>query len=98
MPFPTPNANEYDDLLYTLQHMAVDRCTDLVGSVNAHADIMDPDCDDGPVDQLLKAQLGLDGSEEEIELTQALITMISNIIVIRKARSSIINNDQPSED
>jgi hypothetical protein len=98
MPFPTPKADEYDDLLYTLQHMAVDRCTDLVGSVNAHADIMDPSCDDGEADQLLRAQLGLDGSEEEIDLTQALITMISNIIVIRKARHSIINNDKPSED
>jgi len=96
MPFPTPKSDEYDDLLYTLQHMAVDRCTDLVGHVNAHADIMDPACDDGPADLLLKAQLGLDGSEDEIDLTQALITMLSNIIVIRKARSSIIDNN--SED
>ena len=89
MPFPTPNSDDYDDLLYTLQHMAVDRCTDLVGRVNAHADILDPDNDEGEMDRLFTAQLGLDGSEEEIDLTQALITMISNIIVIRKARATI---------
>ena len=93
MPFPTPKSDEYDDLLYTLQHMAVDRCTDLVGTVNAHADILDPAIEDGPADKLLAAQLGLDGSEDEIELTQALITLFSNIIVIRKARSSIIDNN-----
>ena len=89
MPFPTPNSDEYDDLLYTLQHMAVDRCTDLVGRVNAHADILDPENDVEDMDKLFNAQLGLDGSEEEIDLTQALITMISNIIVIRKARATI---------
>ena len=98
MPFPTPNSDEYDDLLYTLQHMAVDRCTDLVGHVNAHSDILDPSIDEGDADRLLTAQLGLDGSEEEIDLTQALITMLSNIIVIRKARHSILNPDKTSED
>lgn len=97
MPFPTPNSDDYDDLLYTLQHMAVDRCTDLVGRVNAHADILDPDNDDGEMDRLFTAQLGLDGSEEEIDLTQALITMISNIIVIRKARATIHQPNQIEE-
>ncbi len=96
MPFPIPNSDDYDDLLYTLQHMAVDRCTDLVGRVNAHADILDPDNDEGEVDRLFSAQLGLDGSEEEIDLTQALITMISNIIVIRRARAAI--HQSPNED
>lgn len=97
MPFPTPNSDEYDDLLYTLQHMAVDRCTDLVGRVNAHADILDPENDVEDMDKLFNAQLGLDGSEEEIDLTQALITMISNIIVIRKARATI-HQPSPSEE
>jgi hypothetical protein len=97
MPFPTPNSDEYDDLLYTLQHMAVDRCTDLVGRVNAHADILDPENDVEDMDKLFNAQLGLDGSEEEIDLTQALITMISNIIVIRKARATI-HQPTPSEE
>lgn len=89
MPFPIPNSDDYDDLLYTLQHMAVDRCTDLVGRVNAHADILDSDSDDGEADKLLNAQLGLDGSEDEIEHTQALISIISNIICIRRARHAI---------
>ena len=97
MPFPTPNSDDYDDLLYTLQHMAVDRCTDLVGRVNAHADILDPDNDEGEMDRLFTAQLGLDGSDEEIDLTQALITMISNIIVIRKARATIHQPNQTKE-
>lgn len=98
MPFPTPNSDDYDDLLYTLQHMAVDRCTDLVGRCNAHADILDPDVEGDDAGRLLTAQLGLDGSEEEIDLTQALITMISNIIVIRKARDTIYQNTQNIED
>lgn len=91
MPFPIPNSDDYDDLLYTLQHMAVDRCTDLVGRVNAHSDILDPDEEEGTADRLLSAQLGLDGSEEEIEFTQTLISVISNIIVIRRARHAIHN-------
>lgn len=91
MPFPIPNSDDYDDLLYTLQHMAVDRCTDLVGRVNAHSDILDPEEEEGTADRLLSAQLGLDGSEEEIEHTQALISVISNIIVIRRARHAIHN-------
>lgn len=89
MPFPIPNSDDYDDLLYTLQHMAVDRCTDLVGRVNAHADILDPDVEEGEADRLLSAQLGLDGSEDEIEMTQTLISIISNIICIRRARHAI---------
>lgn len=95
MPFPIPNSDDYDDLLYTLQHMAVDRCTDLVGRVNAHADILDPDVDDGEADRLLNAQLGLDGSEDEIEMTQTLISVISNIICLRRARHTIHNSIQP---
>jgi hypothetical protein len=94
MPFPIPNSDDYDDLLYTLQHMAVDRCTDLVGRVNAHADILDPDVDDGEADRLLNAQLGLDGSEDEIEQTQALISIISNIICLRRARHAIHGSTQ----
>jgi|TARA_Y100000592_G_C5368282_1_gene267194 hypothetical protein len=94
MPFPIPDSNDYDDLLYTLQHMAVDRCTDLVGRVNAHADVLDPDLEKGEASQLLTAQLGLDGSEDEIDQTQALISIISNIIVIRRARNAIHEGSQ----
>jgi hypothetical protein len=71
--------------------MAVDRCTDLVGRVNAHSDILDPDVEEGDADRLLSAQLGLDGSEDEIDMTQSLISIISNIIVIRRARHAIHN-------
>jgi len=98
MPFPIPNSDDYDDLLYTLQHMAVDRCTDLVGRVNAHSDILDHDNEEGEVDRLLSAQLGLDGSEDEIEMTQNLISIISNIIVVRRARDTIHTKNQPIED
>lgn len=92
MPFPIPNSDDYDDLLYTLQHMAVDRCTDLVGRCNAHADILDPDLEGDDASKLLNAQLGLDGSEDEIEMTQTLISIISNIIVVRRAREAIYTN------
>jgi len=93
MPFPIPNSDDYDDLLYTLQHMAVDRCTDLVGRCNAHADILDPDLEGDDAGKLLNAQLGLDGSEDEIEMTQNLISIISNIIVVRRARHAILNTN-----
>lgn len=95
MPFPIPNSDDYDDLLYTLQHMAVDRCTDLVGRCNAHADILDPDLTGDDASKLLNAQLGLDGSEDEIEMTQSLISIISNIIVVRRARHAI-RHEHPS--
>ena len=97
MPFPIPNSDDYDDLLYTLQHMAVDRCTDLVGKVNAHADILDPDLEGDDAGRLLTAQLGLDGSEEEIDMTQNLISIISNIIVVRRARHNIHATIKPEE-
>jgi hypothetical protein len=97
MPFPIPNSDDYDDLLYTLQHMAVDRCTDLVGRCNAHADILDPDLEGDDASKLLNAQLGLDGSEDEIEMTQSLISIISNIIVIRRARHAIRNEHNALE-
>lgn len=97
MPFPIPNSDDYDDLLYTLQHMAVDRCTDLVGRCNAHADILDPDMVGDDASKLLNAQLGLDGSEDEIEMTQNLISIISNIIVVRRARHNIHSTIQPNE-
>lgn len=97
MPFPIPNSDDYDDLLYTLQHMAVDRCTDLVGRCNAHADILDPDLEGDDASKLLNAQLGLDGSEDEIEMTQSLISIISNIIVIRRARHAIRNEHSTFE-
>jgi len=98
MPFPIPNSDDYDDLLYTLQHMAVDRCTDLVGKVNAHADILDPDLTGDDAGKLLNAQLGLDGSEDEIDMTQNLISIISNIIVVRRARHNIHSSMQTTED
>jgi hypothetical protein len=98
MPFPIPNSDDYDDLLYTLQHMAVDRCTDLVGRVNAHSDILDPDMDGDDASRLLNAQLGLDGSEDEIDMTQNLISIISNIIVIRRARHAIRNEHHSVDD
>ena len=46
-------------------------------------------------EDLLLAQLGVDGAEEEVEATQELVKVVSRIMIIRNARN-IIQSSQAS--
>lgn len=100
--FPPVSASRYDDLLRELQLLSVDYCTELGGRINAHIDVLsvadvDEDGTETPTPdvhptKLLRAQLGLEGAEDEVELIQKLISIISNIITIRKARYCVFDS------
>jgi len=100
--FPSVNAPRYDDLLRELQLLSVDYCTELGGKINAHIDVLsmadvDEDGNETPTPdvhpaKLLRAQLGLEGAEDEAEMIQKLISVLSTIIVIRKARYCVFDS------
>ena len=68
--------------------------------MEAHEDVLathEEDLETGEVtklpdvhpEQLLMAQLGLDGAEDEAEITQKMIQLVSRIMIIRNARGLI---------
>jgi hypothetical protein len=79
---------------------------DLGSRLEAHGDVLathEEDEDTGEIkklpdvhpEDLLLAQLGVDGAEEEIEATQELVKVVSRIMIIRNARN-IIQSSQAS--
>ncbi len=88
----TPDPQDYDALVYTLLHEAMDRLIEIAAIVNSHSDILDEEVEQGSVEHLLRAQMGLENGEQEIELTQALLSTLSNILIQRRARDVIIED------
>ena len=97
---------EYETQLYDLLHCSLDRLIDLGSRLEAHGDVLathEQDEETGEVtklpdvhpEELLLAQLGVDGAEEEIESTQELVKIVSRIMIIRNARN-IIQSSQAS--
>ena len=102
--YQPPNSQEYDDVTYHLLHLCVDRLIDLGSRLEAHSDVLsthERHEETGEVSTvpdvhpltLLKAQLGLDGAEDEVEASQALLQLLSRLLIIRRARNLI---HQPS--
>ena len=98
--------SKYEVQLYGLLHCSLDRLIDLGSRLEAHGDVLathEEDIDTGEVpklpdvhpEDLLLAQLGVDGAEEEIEATQELVKLISRVMIIRNARN-IIQSSQAS--
>jgi hypothetical protein len=88
----TPNPQDYDALVYTLLHEAMDRLIELAAVVTSHSDILDEEVEQGSAEHLLRAQMGIENGEEEIDLTQKLIHTTSNILIQRRARDVIIED------
>jgi hypothetical protein len=44
------------------------------------------------------AQLGLDGAEDEAEITQKMIQLVSRIMIIRNARNIVKDSPTPETD
>ena len=98
--------DEYKEQLYDLLHCSLDRLIDLGSRLEAHGDVLathEQDEETGEItklpdvhpEELLFAQLGVDGAEEEIESTQELVKIVSRIMIIRNARD-IIQSSQAS--
>ena len=98
--------SKYEIQLYELLHCSLDRLIDLGSRLEAHGDVLathEQDEETGEVtklpdvhpEDLLLAQLGVDGAEEEIEATQELVKLISRVMIIRNARN-IIQSSQAS--
>jgi hypothetical protein len=84
---------DYDAQLYECLHQTMDHLIDLGARCNAHRDVLDADDDDSRSDddgphpvKVLKAQLNLDGAEDEVQETQALIQILSQILITRHTR------------
>jgi len=101
--------DDYDGQLYKLIHCGLDRLIDLGSRMEAHEDVLathEEDPETGEVtalpdchpEQLLMAQLGLDGAEDEAEITQKMIQLISRIMIIRNARNIVKDSPTPETD
>lgn len=96
MSFEINELPDYDQLIYEVLHSSMDHLIDLGARCNAHSDVIDideddlRDDDDGPHPlKVLRAQLGLNGAEEEVNHVQALISVTSNLLITRHARRVI---------
>jgi hypothetical protein len=101
--------DDYDSQLYKLIHCGLDRLIDLGSRMEAHEDVLathEEDLETGEVtklpdvhpEQLLMAQLGLDGAEDEAEITQKMIQLVSRIMIIRNARNIVKDSPTPETD
>ena len=107
MAWKSYTTGDYDDQLYKLIHCGLDRLIDLGSRMEAHEDVLathEEDLETGEVtplpdchpEQLLMAQLGLDGAEDEAEITQKMIQLVSRIMIIRNARHIV--KDSPTQE
>lgn len=98
--------DDYEAQLYKLLHCSLDRLIDLGSRLEAHGDVLathEKDMETGEItelpdvhpEDLLLAQLGLDGAEEEAESTQELVKIVSRIMIIRNARELIKQQPLP---
>lgn len=88
----TPNPQDFDALVYTLLHESMDRLLELGAAINAHSDILDEEVEQGSAEHLLRAQMGIEGGEEEIQMLQGLIQTTSNLLIQRRSRDLIIED------
>lgn len=83
---------DYDALVYTLMHESMDRLIEIAALCTAHDDILNEEIESGSVEHLLRAQMGIENGEEEINLTQQLLATLSNLLIQRRARNVVIED------
>lgn len=104
MDWKSYKSSDYEAQLYELLHCSLDRLIDLGSRLEAHGDVLathEKDMETGELtklpdvhpEDLLIAQLGLDGAEDEIEATQELVKIVSRIMIIRNAREIIRSSE-----
>ena len=100
MSFVLSELSDYDQLLYELLHESMDHIIDLGARCNAHSDVLEiedeeDDKEGGPSPlRVFKAQLGLDGAEDEVQEVQQLIMILSQLLITRHTRG-VIHKPQP---
>jgi len=102
MAYSPPNQSEYEEQIHQLLHLSLDQLIDIGARLNVHADVLathevDEDGDmtempDVHPEKLLRAQMGVEGAEEEAEATQNLVKCLSGILIVRRSRQLIIND------
>lgn len=102
MPFTLRNLPDYDALAYELLHASMDHLIDLGARCNAHSDVLeaddtDPDDEQPSPIRVLKAQLGLNGAEDEVQEVQSLIQILSAILITRHTRRVIHHDPSPTD-
>jgi hypothetical protein len=91
MAFTLLDLPDYDAMLYEVLHESMDHLIDLGSRCNAHSDVLEADESDDEDDQpspmrVLKAQLQLNGAEDEVSEVQALIQITSQLLITRHTR------------
>jgi len=107
MAYCPPDQYEYEEAIDSLLHMAMDQLIDIGARLNLHSDVLSTHeiDEDGEATQLpdvhpeklLKAQLGVEGAEEELEATQSLIKHLSHILITRRVRTLITTEQQQQQ-
>lgn len=106
MSFNITNLPDYDQLCYELMHTSLDHVIDLAARCNAHSDVLaiETDDDDDPANEgphpikVLRAQLGIEGADEEVQHVSQLIHLLSNLLICRHSRRVIHNAPSPVPD
>jgi hypothetical protein len=101
MAFVVTDLPDYDALLYEALHESMDHLIDLASRCNAHSDVLEAEESDPEDEQpsplkMLKAQLQLNGAEEEIQETQQLIQILSTVLITRHTRHVIHHEPTPA--
>ena len=106
MAYCPPNPPKYEEIIYELMHMGLDQLIDLGAKLNLHADIlstheMDEEGNmeklpDVHPERLLRAQMGIEGAEDEINTTQEMVKNLSHILITRRMRQLILETQQTS--
>jgi hypothetical protein len=102
MPFILNDLPAYDQLLYEVLHESMDHLIDLGARCNAHSDVLgvddeEADEDGGPSPiRVLRAQLSLDGAEDEVAEVQQTIQIMSQLLITRHSRR-VIHKPQPNQ-
>ena len=95
MPLTISDLPAYDQLLYEVLHESMDHLIDLGAMCNAHSDVLgvddeEADEDGGPSPiRVLRAQLNLDGAEDEVAEVQQSIQIMSQLLITRHSRRVI---------
>lgn len=106
MAYSPPNQQQYEECLYNLLHLSLDQLIDIGAHLNLHSDILSThEVDDEGVttelpdvhpERLLRAQMGIEGAEEEMDSTQSLIKYVSSILITRRVRQLL--QQEPTTD
>ena len=104
MAYSVPNQQKYEETIHDLMHMALDQLIDIGAKLNLHADVLSTHevDEDGNMEELpdvhperlLRAQMGLEGAEDEINTTQELVKSLSHILITRRMRQLILETQQ----